>query len=84
MAFVILADYDRPVSRTGGEAGGWNMALCVKGIYGYRNFVLQDGEGTDVVRAESMWFLYDTDKNIPIRVRPGIRLLTASRSQGWY
>ena len=34
--FVILADYDRPVSRTGGEAGGWNMALCVQGIYGYR------------------------------------------------
>ena len=24
-----------------------------------------------MVRAESMWFLYDTDKNIPIRVRPG-------------
>ena len=48
--------------------GTWHCAS--KGIYGYRNFVLRDAEGIDVVRAESLWFLYDIDKNIPIRVRP--------------
>ena len=49
--------------------GTWHCAS--KGIYGYRNFVLRDEDGTDVVRAESLWFLYDTDKNVPIRVQPG-------------
>ena len=47
--------------------GTWHCAF--KGIYGYRNFVLRDEGGSDVVRAESRWFLYDTMKNAPVRVR---------------
>lgn len=48
--------------------GTWHCAS--KGIYGFRNFVLRDEMGQDVVRAESLWFLYDTQRNIPIRVQP--------------
>ncbi|MFR2691204.1 MAG: acyl-[acyl-carrier-protein] thioesterase [Enterocloster bolteae] len=55
----------------GGEVWWWNMALCVKGIYGYRDFrAAGSGKGRLLVRAESMWFLYDTEKNMPIRVQP--------------
>lgn len=42
----------------------------VKGIYGHRNFVLRTAEGESLIRAESRWFLYDTQKNCPVRVRP--------------
>ena len=62
--------------------GTWHCAS--KGIYGYRNFVLRDEEGTDVVRLNPCG-------SSTIRIRtsrsgcsPGTRRLTASRSQGWY
>lgn len=42
----------------------------VKGIYGYRNFQLKDEAGNYLVKAASLWFLYDTEKNVPIRVLP--------------
>lgn len=48
--------------------GTWPHSF--KGIYGYRNFVLRDESGNDFVRAESVWFLYDTEKNTPLRVQP--------------
>ncbi|MFR5733300.1 MAG: acyl-[acyl-carrier-protein] thioesterase [Clostridium sp.] len=31
-----------------------------KGIYGYRNFTIQDPEGSYLVRANSNWFFFDT------------------------
>lgn len=48
-------------------AGTWHCSF--KGIYGYRNFVLQDEDGNAFVRAASVWFLFDTAKNTPIRVQ---------------
>lgn len=48
--------------------GTW--PYCFKGIYGYRDFVLRDQSGNDFVRAESVWFLYDTQKNTPLRIQP--------------
>lgn len=48
--------------------GTWHCSF--KGIYGYRNFVLQDEEGHAYVRASSVWFLFDTLKSTPIRVMP--------------
>lgn len=48
--------------------GTWPYSF--KGIYGYRNFVLRDETGSDFVRAGSVWFLYDTEKNMPLRVQP--------------
>lgn len=39
-----------------------------KGIYAYRNFTIQDSEGGYLVRANSIWFLLDTEAGIPVRV----------------
>ena len=41
-----------------------------KGIYGYRDFLLRDVQGNNLVQAGSVWFLYDTEKGVPIRVQP--------------
>lgn len=38
-----------------------------KGIYGYRNFAIQDAEGNYLVRANSIWFFYDTEAGRPVR-----------------
>lgn len=39
-----------------------------KGMYGYRNFCIRDMSGDHLVRADSVWFLYDTQACRPIRV----------------
>ncbi len=39
-----------------------------KGIYGYRNFFIRDMAGQYLVRANSVWFLFDTQAGRPIRV----------------
>lgn len=39
-----------------------------KGIYGYRNFTVRDGEGEYLVKANSVWFFYDTAAGCPVRV----------------
>ena len=39
-----------------------------KGIYGYRNFTIQDPEGSYLVRANSNWFFFDTEHGVPVRV----------------
>lgn len=41
-----------------------------KGIYGYRNFVIEDRLGQRLVEADSTWFLLDLDSGLPCRVRP--------------
>ena len=38
-----------------------------KGIYGYRNFAIQDSKGVYLVRANSIWFFYDTEHQRPVR-----------------
>lgn len=45
----------------------WPYAF--KGIYGYRNFAVLDSKGSYLVRANSIWFLCDTDTLLPTRVR---------------
>lgn len=40
-----------------------------KGMYGYRNFTIQDRQGNYLVRAASVWFLFDTEAGRPVRVR---------------
>ncbi len=42
----------------------------VKGIYGYRNFQIKDEAENSLVKAASVWFLYDTEKEVPVRVMP--------------
>ncbi len=39
-----------------------------KGIYGYRNFTIQDEAGNYLVRANSIWFFVDTETGRPARV----------------
>ena len=39
-----------------------------KGIYGLRNFTIQDPEGNYLVRANSNWFFFDTEHGVPVRV----------------
>ncbi len=39
-----------------------------KGIYAYRNFMMQDSKGDYLVRANSIWFLFDTKAGRPARV----------------
>ena len=50
------------------KIGTW--ATSSKGIYGYRDFVIMDQDGNYLVRAESIWFFYDTEKMVPVRVMP--------------
>lgn len=40
-----------------------------KGMYGYRNFVIQDRQGDCLVKANSVWFLFDTAAGRPVKVR---------------
>lgn len=40
-----------------------------KGIYGYRNFVIRDRQGADLVRGDSAWFFFDTAAGKPVRVQ---------------
>ena len=40
-----------------------------KGIYGYRNFTIQDEAGAYLVRANSVWFFFDTLQGRPVRVQ---------------
>lgn len=48
--------------------GTWHCGS--RGFYGYRDFVLLDQEKNPLVRANSLWFFFDTEKNIPVRIQP--------------
>lgn len=61
---IVIDRYPRLGERL--TVGTWHNDF--KGIYGYRNFVLRDLDGNDCVRAASVWFLYDLEKEQPIRV----------------
>lgn len=41
-----------------------------KGFYGYRNFTICDKTGEYLVRANSIWFLFDTRKGRPVKIQP--------------
>jgi acyl-ACP thioesterase len=40
-----------------------------KGFYGYRNFTICDKKGNYLVRANSIWFLFDTQKARPVKIQ---------------
>ncbi|MGN0159412.1 MAG: acyl-[acyl-carrier-protein] thioesterase [Brotaphodocola sp.] len=44
----------------------WPYAF--KGIYGMRNFTIQDKEGNYLVKANSVWFFFDTEAGKPVRI----------------
>ncbi|MDD3253158.1 MAG: thioesterase [Lachnospiraceae bacterium] len=39
-----------------------------KGMYGYRNFLIRDEAGHDLVKANSIWFFFDTEAGRPVKV----------------
>lgn len=39
-----------------------------KGIYGYRNFTIQGRQGEYLVKANSVWFFFDTEAGRPVRL----------------
>ncbi len=41
-----------------------------KGFYGYRNFTICDKQGNYLVRANSVWFFFDTEKGRPVKIKP--------------
>lgn len=43
----------------------WPYAF--KGMYGYRNFTIQDKNQNYLVRANSIWFFFDTEAGRPVR-----------------
>lgn len=49
------------------RVGTWPYAF--RSIYGYRNFVLQDEAGQNLVCANSVWLFFDTERQTPVRVK---------------
>ena len=43
-------------------------AYAFRGPYGFRNFTIRGEDGRGFIRADSLWFLFDTEKKIPARV----------------
>ncbi|MBT9775745.1 acyl-[acyl-carrier-protein] thioesterase [Clostridium sp. MCC353] len=39
-----------------------------KGMYGYRNFTIRDKDGEFLVKANSIWFFFDTEAGRPVKV----------------
>lgn len=48
------------------RVGTWPTSF--KGLHGFRDFLISSPEGEVLVQAHSVWFLYDTQKNVPLRV----------------
>lgn len=46
--------------------GTWSYGY--KSMYGYRNFVINDMEGNHLVKANSIWVLYDLEKKRPMKI----------------
>ena len=66
--FIAAWDIDilaRPRFNERIEIATW--AYGFRGIYGLRNFAIRDEAGNDLVRADSLWFIYDLDAQRPIR-----------------
>lgn len=43
-------------------------AYHFRSVYGYRNFCIKDMEGNYLVKADSLWFCFDTRKQLPKKV----------------
>ena len=67
MVCLLLEYRHRPDAVAGGENPDFHLAQPVRGIFGYRNFTIQDESGEYLVRAESVWFYVDTDTGAPIK-----------------
>lgn len=48
------------------------FAYDFKGIYGMRHFFIRDDAGNYLVRADSLWFHYNTEEGIPVKPEPAL------------
>lgn len=48
------------------EISTW--AYSFRSVYGYRNFCIKDMQGEYLVKADSLWFCFDTRKQLPRKV----------------
>jgi len=69
MAVIILADHDRKTARR------WVKKIRVvtwpygvKGLYALRNFAILDEKNEYLVKANSYWFLLNTETGRPMRI----------------
>ena len=70
LAWFVLA-YDINFYRRPQMFEDLTVVTCpykMKGHYGYRYFYIRNREGEDLVCADSMWILMDTDKLLPVRI----------------
>lgn len=54
---------------------------CVKGFYGFRNFLIQDMEGNVLARANSVWVFMDTENMHPVRLTTKVQDVYAARME---
>ena len=60
---------DLPVMNDKITVSTW--AYDFRGIYGSRNFTIRDPDGKYYVKADSLWFLFDLEKGVPVRAPGG-------------
>lgn len=56
----------RPLLGESIRVGTW--AYGFKSMYGYRNFVIDDKEGSHLILANSVWVFYDLERGRPVKV----------------
>lgn len=61
---IVIDEMPRYLDRI--EVSTW--AYAFRGPYGFRNFTIRGEDGRSCVRADSLWFLFDTEKKVPARV----------------
>jgi acyl-ACP thioesterase len=49
------------------RVGTWPYEF--KAMYGYRNFIIEGMDGEPLVKADAVWFLYDTESGRPLKVQ---------------
>lgn len=45
-----------------------------RGVIAHRNFWIRDAEGRDILRADSQWFSFDTEKQRPVKISEEVLL----------
>ena len=48
------------------------IPYSVKGIFGCRNFFMEDAEGSMIAKANSIWALIDLESQLPVKVPPDV------------
>ena len=58
------------------------FACGFQSFYGFRRFFIRDAKGAFCVRADSIWFLYDTEHEMPVKSDEALMLPYLNAEQG--